>query len=47
MEIIAVHGYNDIEVEFEDGTVVTGQTVASFRNGTVLNPNLKSSNKLA
>lgn len=47
MEIIAVHGYNDIEVEFEDGTVVTGQTVASFRNGTVLNPNLKSSNQIS
>ena len=43
MKIIAYRNAMDIDVEFEDGTIVASRTYSSFRNGTISNPNLRTS----
>ncbi|MBD5555698.1 MAG: AAA family ATPase [Roseburia sp.] len=39
--IIEDHGYNDIAVRFEDGTMVEHTNKAKFVRGTIVNPNRK------
>ena len=39
MKIIAYRGFDDIDVEFEDGTVVPGKKYERFLNGHIRNPN--------
>lgn len=38
---IADRGFYDIDIQFDDGTVVTGVTRRNFLNGAVPNPNVK------
>ena len=48
MKIIACRGSNDIDIQFEDGTIVYNRTYSSFKSGSIRNPNLikkKKSNK--
>lgn len=40
MKIIAYRSAMDIDIEFEDGTVVEHRTYACFRNGAIANPKL-------
>jgi ferritin len=40
MRIIAYRGAWDIDVEFEDGTVVEGKTYTNFKNGRIKNSNI-------
>ena len=39
-EIIAYRSAVDIDVRFQDGTVVTGKRIAHFRRGNIANPNV-------
>lgn len=39
MKIIAYRGTNDLDIEFEDKTVVTGRAYKEFKKGCVANPN--------
>lgn len=41
MEIIAYRDNNDIDVKFEDGTIVKGKTYLSFKRGTISLPTEK------
>jgi hypothetical protein len=41
MEIIAYRHFNDIDVKFEDGTIVTNKNYQWFRKGYIRNPNYK------
>lgn len=46
MEIIGYRNNGDIDVKFEDGTVVPHRRYQDFQKGSVRNPNtLKSTNK--
>ena len=47
MTIIAYRNCNDIDVQFEDGTIVTHKTYNSFKNGLIANPNLIKIKKCA
>lgn len=38
MTIIAVHGYNDIDVQFEDGEIVKNRTYSAFLHGSIQHP---------
>ena len=38
MKIIAYRGSNDIDVEFEDGVIITSKTYNSFRSGRIKHP---------
>jgi hypothetical protein len=40
--IIAYNGADDINIQFEDGTIVTNKTYQSFKTGSVRNPNKKN-----
>lgn len=42
MKIIAYRNYKDIDIEFEDGTQVTGKDYGNFKRGVIENPNLTS-----
>ena len=42
MTIVAYRGSEDIDVKFEDGTVVTGKAYSSFVRGCIRNPNVVS-----
>lgn len=47
MTLIAYRQYKDIDVQFEDGTIVTNKSYHHFKYGTIANPNCKiSSNKI-
>ena len=39
MTVIAYRKSNDIDVKFEDGTIVTNTTIGKFRDGLIRNPN--------
>ena len=39
MTLIAYHGANDVDVEFEDGTIVYGKVYHNFKVGEIWNPN--------
>lgn len=39
MEIVAYRGSKDMDIRFDDGTIVTGKTYGSFKNGNIPNPN--------
>ncbi len=39
MKIIAYRSSTDVDVEFEDGTVITNKSYNSFKKGTISNPN--------
>ena len=39
MTVVGYRSYHDIDVEFEDGTVVKNKSFCSFKNGTIKNPN--------
>ena len=39
MKIIAYHGFHNIEVQFEDGTIVKHTKMSLFQRGTIGNPN--------
>ena len=41
MKVIACHNLNNIDIQFEDGTIVTGRRYSSFKKGSIFNPNLK------
>lgn len=41
MTIIAYRDCRDIDVQFEDGTVVQNRRYSDFKRGYVANPNLK------
>ncbi|MBO5632873.1 MAG: hypothetical protein J5965_27775 [Aeriscardovia sp.] len=41
MKIVAYRKWSDIDVLFEDGTLVKGQRYEKFKNGTIVNPNNK------
>ena len=45
-KIIYYNGFNDIIVEFEDGTVVRDRTYSAFKKGEIKNPNYNPNNKL-
>lgn len=40
MKIIAYRNASDIDVEFEDGTIVEGKSFANFIRGAIRNPNV-------
>ena len=42
MKIIAYRGRNDIDVQFEDGTIVCNKTYNNFKRGAIQNPNFVS-----
>jgi hypothetical protein len=44
MEIITYRGVNDIDIQFEDGTIVNNAKYNTFKNGTIKNPNAPKSN---
>lgn len=39
MKIIRYNGYKDIDVQFEDGTIIKNKSYYSFKNGMIKNPN--------
>lgn len=39
--IVNYNGTNDIDIQFEDGTIVRHKTYALFKNGHIVNPNKK------
>ncbi len=41
MTIIAYHRYGDIDIKFEDGTIVYHKDYSSFKKGHIGNPNIK------
>ena len=41
MTIVAYHNSRDIDVQFEDGTVVTNKVYQNFQTGRIKNPNFK------
>ena len=41
MKITAYNSYDDITVEFEDGTIVSGQRMDQFRERRIVNPNFR------
>ena len=43
--IIAYRGYYDIDVQFEDGTIVTHKAIDKFKSGNITSPNCNSSTK--
>lgn len=45
MTIIAYRGIYDIDVQFEDGTVVTHKTYKNFKKGMIANPNYRLTNE--
>jgi hypothetical protein len=44
MTIIKYRTYNDIDVQFEDGTIVKNKSYSNFKKGTIANPNNLSIN---
>ena len=42
MKIIAYRRYDDIDIQFEDGTVVYNKEYASFKEGSISNPNFRN-----
>ena len=46
MTIIAYRGCSDIDIQFEDGTIVYNKPYYSFKNGGIRNPRLISSGRL-
>ena len=44
MEIIDYRGVNDIDIQFEDGTIVTNKDYNNFKKGLIKNPNATKSN---
>jgi hypothetical protein len=38
MTIIAYHNFNNIDIQFEDGTVVTNKHYGNFKNGRIAHP---------
>lgn len=45
MTLIAYHSHSDVDVRFEDGTIVENQTFLDFKEGRVINPNYKLEKK--
>ena len=43
--IIAYRGYYDIDVQFEDGTIVEHRAIDKFKSGNITSPNCNSSTK--
>ena len=41
MTIIAYHGANNIDIQFDDGTIVNNKSYDSFKRGGITNPNYK------
>lgn len=39
--IIAYRQYSDIDIQFEDGTIVKHKRIGNFRGGHIANPNIK------
>ena len=39
MKIIAYHSADNVDIEFEDGTIVTNKSMSEFRKGKIGNPN--------
>ena len=40
MKIIAFRGWDDIDIQFEDGTILTNRDYCAFASGNIKNPNL-------
>ena len=45
MTFIAYHSYKDIDIQFEDGTIVHHKGYKDFQNGEIKNPNFKKGQK--
>ena len=43
--IVAYRGYYDIDVQFEDGTIVKNKAIGKFKSGNITNPNCNASTK--
>ena len=43
--IVAYRGYYDIDVQFEDGTIVKNRSIGKFKSGNITSPNCNSSTK--
>ena len=41
MKIVGYNNSNDVTIEFEDGTVVTGKKFSEFMKGSIGHPNVK------
>ena len=41
MKIIGYRSSSDIDVQFEDGTIVKGKRYQQFKRGEIANPNVK------
>lgn len=46
MKIISYRSNKDVDVQFEDGTIVTNRSYAEFKRGAIKNPNLLKLNPL-
>lgn len=46
MAIIKYRGYTDIDIQFEDGTIVKHRNYKQFQNGLIRNPNAMSHHKV-
>ena len=46
MTIIEYRKYNDIDIQFEDGTIVKNRNYTDFKKGYIKNPNYKKESKL-
>ena len=42
MKIISYRGYNDVDVQFEDGTIVYNRTYYDFQKGSISNPTVSN-----
>lgn len=45
-KLICYHNYDDIDIEFEDGTIIEHKTITNFRLGNIDNPNFYRHNML-
>ena len=43
MTIIAYHNWNNVDIQFDDTTIVKHKNYSCFKKGTILNPNIKVS----
>jgi len=43
-KIVAYRSSRDIDIQFEDGTIVYNKTYGSFKKGLIANPNYKIKN---
>ena len=47
MTIVAYHNYSNIDIRFEDGTIVHDRGYGDFKKGVILNPNAKTKESIS